>query len=280
MAEQWLRDDLARAVGGEALLDWGRRVAAAVPADAVYRAREGRRTVRLLLDGRAYFLKYHGGIGWGEICKNLSQLRLPILGAGNEYRAVNLLRALGVDTMTVAAYARAGLNPARQRSLIVTDELTGTVSLEDYCRHWRQQPPPFALRQKLIRKVADSARRMHEAGINHRDFYLCHFHLDPATLHQRSPRCHIIDLHRAQLRDKVPKRWLVKDLAGLYFSAMDIGLTQRDLLRFLRHYLPGGLRQAAGPRRFFWRSVHKSALALYRKDHGTAPPPGPWERQP
>ncbi|TXS92657.1 lipopolysaccharide core heptose(I) kinase RfaP [Parahaliea aestuarii] len=274
-----MRDDLAREIGEEDLLDWGRRVAAEVPAEDVYRAREGRRTVRLLRNGRAYFLKYHGGIGWGEIFKNLSQLRLPILGAGNEYRAVNLLRALGVDTMTVAAYARAGLNPARQRSLIVTDELTGTVSLEDYCRDWRASPPPFALRQKLIRKVADSARRMHEAGVNHRDFYLCHFHLDPATLHRSSPRCYLIDLHRAQLRDKVPQRWLVKDLAGLYFSAMDTGLTQRDLLRFLRHYQPGGLRQAVAPRRFFWRSVEKGALALYRKDHGVAPPGGPWEQR-
>ncbi|MST95429.1 MAG: hypothetical protein EXS33_09230 [Pedosphaera sp.] len=38
----------------------------------------------------------------------------------------------------------------------------------------------------------------------------------------------VIDLHRAQLRDRVPARWLVKDLGGLLFSALDCGLTRRD----------------------------------------------------
>ncbi len=42
----------------------------------------------------------------------------------------------------------------------------------------------------------------------------------------------MIDLHRAQTREQTPKRWRNKDLAALYFSALDIGLTQRDKLRF------------------------------------------------
>jgi hypothetical protein len=35
------------------------------------------------------------------------------------------------------------------------------------------------------------------------------------------------------MRAQVPARWLLKDLAALYFSVMEIGLSQRDLLRFL-----------------------------------------------
>jgi heptose I phosphotransferase len=53
----------------------------------------------------------------------------------------------------------------------------------------------------------------------------------------------VIDLHRAQVRATTPRRWRDKDLAGLYFSALDIGLTQRDLLRFLRAYFPWSLRE-------------------------------------
>lgn len=49
-------------------------------------------------------------------------------------------------------------------------------------------------------------------------------------------RLSVIDLHRAQTREQTPKRWRNKDLAALYFSALDIGLTQRDKLRFLREY--------------------------------------------
>ena len=40
-------------------------------------------------------------------------------------------------------------------------------------------------------------------------------------------RLYLIDLHRMQLRRKTPSRWIVKDIAGLYYSSMDIGLTKR-----------------------------------------------------
>src|SRR5690606_4611652 len=53
----------------------------------------------------------------------------------------------------------------------------------------------------------------------------------------------LIDLHRAQVRPSVPRRWRDKDLAGLYFSALDIGLTRRDRLRFLKHYFQRPLRR-------------------------------------
>ena len=80
------------------------------------------------------------------------------------------------------------------RQVIVTDDLVNTISLEDYCAPWPGSPPPYRVRLKLLLKLADSAGRMHRAGINHRDFYICHFHLDPATLDQPTPRCHMIDL--------------------------------------------------------------------------------------
>ena len=87
------------------------------------------------------------------------------------------------------------------------------------------------------------AGRMHRAGVNHRDFYLCHFllHLEPQPTAQNL-KLSLIDLHRAQSRTQVPRRWRDKDLAGLYFSALGIGLTQRDFLRFLRVYFARPLR--------------------------------------
>lgn len=53
----------------------------------------------------------------------------------------------------------------------------------------------------------------------------------------------VIDLHRAQTRSSISRRWRDKDLAALYFSALDIGLTRRDKLRFLRGYFQQPLRQ-------------------------------------
>ena len=79
----FLREDLRSAEllqqdSPEALLRWAAACAQhASPAD-IYRDKEGRKTLRLHLAERSFFLKYHAGIGWLEICKNLLQLRLPV----------------------------------------------------------------------------------------------------------------------------------------------------------------------------------------------------------
>jgi hypothetical protein len=62
----------------------------------VYRELEGRRTLRTEVAGCGYFVKIHRGIGWGEIFKNLLSARLPVLGAGQEWRAIRRLTEVGV----------------------------------------------------------------------------------------------------------------------------------------------------------------------------------------
>ncbi len=113
----------------------------------------GRRTLRFELQGRGYFLKLHWGVGWGEIFKNLASGRLPVLGAGPEWRALQRLPKLGIETMRLEAYGREGWNPARQRSFVVTRELESTVSLERYCADWKQNPPEPRRKWRLIEKA-------------------------------------------------------------------------------------------------------------------------------
>ncbi|MBU0903200.1 MAG: lipopolysaccharide core heptose(I) kinase RfaP [Gammaproteobacteria bacterium] len=217
----------------------GRDAFAAVEAlqGQVYRELEGRRTLRTEVDGRGYFVKIHRGIGWGEIVKNLLTAKLPVLGARQEWQAIQRLTDVGVATMTAVAYGERGSNPAAQHSFIVTEELAPTTDLEQLSLNWAQQPPEPRLKWALIQEVANMVGNMHRAGVNHRDCYICHFllHTDkPVTAEDF--RLSVIDLHRAQVRGAVPLRWRNKDLAALYFSALNIGLTQRDKLRFLRGY--------------------------------------------
>jgi len=232
----------------------------------VYRELEARRTLRTELAGRGYFVKIHRGVGWREIVANLLVLRAPVLGAGNEYRAIRRLEQLGVATMRAVACGVRGGNPARQRSFIVTEELAPTVNLEDLCRDWPTAPPPPAFKHALIARVATMARRMHEGGVNHRDFYLCHFllHLDPAP----TAECFtlsLIDLHRAQIRARTPRRWRDKDLAALHFSALAIGLTTRDYLRFLRIYFGRPLRDILCDEAGLIEHLHREAARLQRR---------------
>ncbi|WP_339523288.1 lipopolysaccharide core heptose(I) kinase RfaP [Pseudomonas sp. EA_35y_Pfl2_R111] len=217
----------------------GRDAFAAVEAlqGQVYRELEGRRTLRTEVDGRGYFVKIHRGIGWGEIAKNLLTAKLPVLGARQEWQAIQRLKEVGVATMTAVAYGERGSNPAAQHSFIVTEELAPTTDLEQLSLSWAQQPPEPRLKWALIEGVANMVGAMHRAGVNHRDCYICHFllHTDrPVTAEDF--RLSVIDLHRAQVRSAVPLRWRNKDLAGLYFSALGIGMTRLDKLRFLRGY--------------------------------------------
>lgn len=203
----------------------------------VFRELETRRTLRFELSGKSYFLKWHRGTTVKEIVKNLVSLRLPVLGADREWKAIHRLHDAGVDTMNGVAFGEKGLNPITRTSFIITEDLTPTISLEDYCAKWRVNPPAPRIKHMLIKRVATMVREMHLAGINHRDCYICHFLLHlPFDGEQENLKISIIDLHRAQIRSHVPLRWRDKDLIGLYFSALNIGLTQRDILRFLKIY--------------------------------------------
>lgn len=230
----------------------------------VYRELEGRRTLRTEVDGRGYFVKIHRGIGWGEILKNLLTAKAPVLGARQEWLAIQRLHEVGVPTMTAVAYGERGANPAAQHSFIITEELAPTISLEDFTANWLEQPPLPKLKHALIAEVARMAGEMHRAGVNHRDFYICHF-----LLHTDKPvkagdfRLSLIDLHRAQVRHATPARWRNKDLAGLYFSALDIGLTRRDKLRFLRGYFQAPLREVLASQAALLGWLERRADKLY-----------------
>lgn len=229
----------------------------------IYRQVKGRKTVQFSLNGKSYFVKAHSGVGWSEIFKNLLQMKMPILGAENEWRAIHHLQELGVATLNAVAYGCRGWNPARRESFIVTEELTNTISLEDFCVDWRKNPPDFKTRIRLIKKVAGISQKLHNNGICHRDFYLCHFLMHSGTTD--SPELSLIDLHRALVKKKLAKRWIVKDIAGLYYSAMDIGLSSRDLLRYIKHYSPSGLRDSLSMNKKFWSKVEQRAQRMVEK---------------
>jgi heptose I phosphotransferase len=258
----WLREEFARAWAGRDPFAEVEKLQG-----KVYRELDGRRTLQFEFAGRSYFLKLHRGIGWGEIAKNLLQLRLPVIGARNEWEAIAALERLGVDTMTAAGFGARGRNPARQLSFIITEDLADTTSLEDYCADWARNPPPPRLKRHLINRVAAIARTLHGAGINHRDFYICHFLLpnsaDPLA-HKDFP-LHVIDLHRAQRRARIPPRWQLKDLAGLYFSVMELNLSPRDLLRFMHVYSGGNIRRWIAEHPQVWRSLQRKADQLWAR---------------
>ncbi|MDP6030636.1 MAG: lipopolysaccharide core heptose(I) kinase RfaP, partial [Arenicellales bacterium] len=153
------------------------------------------------------------------------------------------------------------------QSFIITEEISNAKSLEEFCSIWQKRPvragAELRFKRWLIRQLAETARRLHNSGANHRDFYLCHFLLQPGyengQLAGSASQLFVIDLHRMQLRRQTPKRWKIKDVAGLHYSSMDLGLTQRDRLRFMKIYTQHSLRYILTHEAQFWRRVDRRA---------------------
>jgi len=260
----YLREELANAWQGKDIFSLLNTIDG-----EIFRDKEGRRTLRIEVNKNSYFLKYHRGVGWGEIIKNWLSLRSPIVSARNEWQAVKFLQHHQLETMTLAGYGEMGKNPAKRHSFVITEELVDTMSLEHIGQQWHQFPPRFSSKYQLIKKLAHIAGTMHANGMNHRDFYLCHFLLDKKfsehNTFDASMPVYLIDLHRAQIRNDIPERWIVKDLGSLYFSAYDVALTQRDLLRFIKMYTGLPLRQALYGKQDFWKKVQQRADALFHE---------------
>ena len=245
----------------------------------VHRAVKNRRTVEFELGGRRYFIKAHRGAGWREVLKNLLYGRAPIVSAEPEWRAIASLNTVGVRTPGVAGKGLRGQAPANLESFVVMPALEGMISLEDLAKDWRgaRGRTRMLLKRALLQHIADIARVMHGAGMNHRDFYLCHFLVRDRDWAQWTPsdalELTLIDLHRVQRRSTGPERWLVKDLGGLLFSAFDAGITSRDGLRFIAGYRRQPWREVLEGEGGFWERIRANAVKLYRSIHRREPPP-------
>ena len=258
--ELYLRPELDGPQTADQLFAW----AESVEGD-VYRQAPGRRTLRVVLGGKPYFLKFHSGVGWLEILKNRLVGKRPVLGAENEYRACRHLERCGVNAPRVAAFAAAPGNPAARRSLVLCDELAGFASLEDVVDQWQAPPPDPVACRRLVVGVAEFVRRLHKAGVVHRDLYLCHLLLRAEAWADGRVELAVLDLHRARIFSAMPDSWRRRDLAALLFSALDAPLLPRAWLRFVRVYTGRPLREVFDNDGAFWRSVYRRAVRLYAK---------------
>lgn len=249
----------------------------------VFREQKNRRMIRTSIGGRACFVKTHGPAAWREIVKNASRGRWPVLTAEPEFNAIRRCEELGVPTVRPLGFGVRGRFPAELESFIITEELTDHIHLDEVPGQLVALPDRQRTRiqRALIRDVARIARLLHTNGLNHRDFYLNHFMLirrDWRVWHADDELgVRVIDLHRMQMRDATPRKWVIKDISGLLFSAFDARLTSRDWLRFLEEYWRKSWRSAWSATRVWRWHVMRRAVSLYRSERGR-PPPLPADR--
>lgn len=201
-----------------------------------------RQTIRVEIEGEPYFLKKHKGVGWNEIFKNLSSLKRPTLGARTEWEGIQILEGLGISTLSPVAFGERGSNPAEIHSFLMTRELQDMVKLSVI--HHKFEPLSDAqtalIRRELILAVAQVAKRFHEAGCVHADFYLCHFMVKDRDWSQFKQGdaldLHLIDLHRMRQYAQIPHSKRVKEIGALFYSATHLALSEAEKQLFKQNY--------------------------------------------
>lgn len=218
---------------------------------------KGIRTIeRVILPGAPpailYLKRHRRGSIW-EAVKELLRGRRPLSPAAHEWDAISKVRAAGIETMAAVAFGEMRLLPWLGPSFIMTAEVGGR-RLEDYVRLLCGK---FREKRGIISALADCARRLHRAGLNHRDLYLSHVFLQAG-----GPA--LIDLQRVQQNARGTNRWVVKDLAALNYSSPASAVSRTDRMRFLHRYLGVGTLDAGG--KAFLRKIHRKTEGIRRHD--------------
>jgi heptose I phosphotransferase len=226
----------------------------------------GRQTFRLELQSpgggfQAIYLKRYGaayltGVRWWR-------RRFGLAGgedeAMREWDSIQQVRALGIPTAQAIALGQETDRGMVTRSFLMTAEISSAIEGDTFAE--RLAPVD---RRRLMRRVAELARRFHGAGFIHKDFYLGHILVVPGA---GEPELFLIDLQRVVKPCCFRERWIAKDLGAMAYSSLRAGATRTDLMRFYREYCQGA-RLGSAEKQLAHRVVRRVArLATRRPRH-------------
>lgn len=190
-----------------------------------------------LMDGRS--IRWH-------IKRNLSQT-----ASSKEMLGLDLLRKAGIPTVTLVGSG----NIQSGASFIITEDLAGYSAADDLLKDGF----PF---DRLRNPLADLAAKLHNAGLHHRDLYLCHFFVknDGDAIDIK-----LIDVARVK---KLPalltrQRWIVKDLAQFWYSTLPLPITDAQREAWLARYMEKRGETGLVPLK---RAIEKKAARIARHD--------------
>ncbi len=181
-----------------------------------------------------------------------------------EREAADQLRNAGINAPRVVACGERWASLFERKSFLMTEEIRDSESLERKLPSCFDHPATLP-RREWIRRLATFIRRFHESGYRHRDLYLCHI------FYSNAGGFTLIDLARAS-RPIRQRRFQIKDIAQLHYSAPAASFSRTDRLRFYRTYT-GRPRLSARDKVFIRHVLRKAAtMARHSRKHGVPIP--------
>lgn len=191
-----------------------------------------------------------GWLQWGRRVSCADLDRLP----------ADPLAQIGIQTPKIVAYGTRRGRLFERQSFIITEEISGS-SLEKRLPDCLTDLNPLhspAPRRQFLNRLADWVAAFHSNGFCHRDLYLSHIFLT------EDDRLVLIDLHRTFRPRLLRRRWCLKDLTQLYYSAPGQWISRTDRLRFYLRYV-GRSKLTAADRRFI-RKIKRKAWRIADRD--------------
>jgi hypothetical protein len=193
--------------------------------------------------------------------KNWLQHRARASLALLEFETASELASAGINTPKVVCYGEQWGTFFEKRSFIITERIPDGEALERKLPDcFTGEPTTKNLEQQrdFIAKLAFFVKRFHETRYRHRDLYLSHiFYTDKGSFH-------LIDLARAFKPILFHKRFQIKDIAQLYYSAPADYFSGVDRLRFYLAY--AGQSKLTEKDKAFIRRVLDKARRMARHD--------------
>ena len=184
------------------------------------------------------YIKYFKRNGYSDYVKYL----LVPTRTRTEWKVANELLSQNINTALPLATAEKRRYGMLDSSLLVTEAVTNSESLMEYCQANFEgaslSEDKEAEKKKLLRKLVYFIRNIHEKGV-------CHYDLHAGNIlikfeNKQSSSIHncdlyLMDLHRVKILNRMSCRKRRYNLAQVFNSLSSI-LTETDKLDFLRSY--------------------------------------------
>jgi len=181
----------------------------------------------------------------------------------------NELAEAGINTPKIISYGEQWEGAFEKRSFIITEKIPDAESLERQLPKYFSKPitaKKLKQRRDFARQLADFIRNFHKTGYCHRDLYFSHI------FYGKDGKFYLIDLARMFKPRIFRQRYLIKDIAQVYYSAPGKYFSNTDRLRFYLKYT-GHKKLTVKDKKFVRVVVNKARrIARHDKKHGMAVP--------
>lgn len=174
-----------------------------------------------------------------------------------EFKRIINYRSKGIPTLEPVYFASRMIGKD-QRAILITEELTGFISMEDRVQTWlKEGAPNRQMRRNILKEVATLLQGMHAHGIRHSCFFPKHVFVRlnaDGTVDAR-----VIDLEKSRWR---PLKTLcaMRDLYSL--SRFSSCWSASDRLWFFKQYLD--IPRLTPYAKWLWRSIEKRSIEKNR----------------